>query len=171
MTQFARISISLAAAWAMLVPATGAAQVGDRGLAAALGECRKIADPGGRTACYDAIPLGEPAQPAPAAPPLASRPEQPAGTGFGSNQLPRAPAAGEREPERISAQVSQAVERQPGIYLQTLADGTQWEFVDSAPARYDPPRSGSSVEIIRASMGSYLLRYAGQRSVRARRVR
>lgn len=159
------------AAILMLIPASGQAQGADRGLAELLRKCRKLADLDARTACYDGIALDEEApQEKPAAPPSLADGERQAGTGFGGNQLPRT-SAPDPEPERISTRVERAVERQPGIYLLTLEDGTQWQFVDAAPTAYDPPRAGSSVEIIRAAMGSYLIRYAGQRSVRARRVR
>jgi hypothetical protein len=128
----------------------------------AMRECRRIADTAARVACYDAIPLGE-AQAAPAATP------QP--RGFGSNQLPRSEPERAAEPEEVTATVANAVEREPGVYLLTFEDGTQWQFVDAAPRSYAPPRRGSRVEIIAASMGSYLLRFGEQRALRVRRVR
>lgn len=151
-----------------LAAAPAHAQHGEGGLDDLLRECRTMTDTGSRMACYDAIPLddGEPLAP----PPRAQR-EAPASAVFGGNQL-RAPSDPEATgPERISAKVASAVERQPGVWLLTLEDGAQWQFVDGAPAAYDPPRRGSTVEISKAAMGSYLVRYAGQRSVRARRVR
>ena len=126
-------------------------------------ECRRIADPAARVACYDNIPLGGEAQAAPAAP------SQPGG--FGSNQLPRSEPERTAEPDEVTATVASAAEREPGVYLLTLEDGTQWQFVDAAPRSYAPPRRGSTVEIIAASMGSYLLRHADQRALRVRRVR
>jgi hypothetical protein len=170
MTHFAGISKPIAAAILMLAPVTAHAQGDDRGLAELLRECRNLADAGTRTACYDSITLDE-AEPQkqPIPPPVAAA-ERQTDRGFGSNQLPR-PSTPEPVPEQISARVERAVERQPGLYLLTLEDGTEWQFVDAAPAAYDPPRAGATIEISRASMGSYLIRYAGQRSVRARRVR
>ena len=171
MTHFAWIPHLTAAAAVALVATAGHAQDNGRDLASAVRECRRLADASARTACYDGIELEErsPAEQAP--PPPAAAVEPRADTGFGSNQLPRARTAEASEPGQISARVARAVERQPGIYLLTLEDGTEWQFVDSAPANYDPPRPGSTIEISKASMGSYLVRYAGQRSVRTRRVR
>jgi hypothetical protein len=170
MTHFARISRLSMVALAVLTPAAGRAQVADGSLVTTLRECRAMADVRARTACYDSVPLDQPEQQAAVATP-AARAEQQAGADFGSNQLPRPSSAASAAPDRISARVARAIEREPGIYLLTLADGTEWQFVDGAPADYDPPRRGSTVEISSASMGSYLLRYAGQRSVRTRRVR
>jgi hypothetical protein len=168
MIHFARIATLSMAALVMLAPGAGYAQLGEGSLLRTLRECRVMADVSARTACYDSIPLDAPEQrTAAAAPP----PDQQATTDFGSNQLSRPSAAKSTAPDRISARVARAIEREPGVYLLTLADGTEWQFVDSAPADYEPPRPGSTVEISSASMGSYLLRYAGQRSVRTRRVR
>lgn len=166
MTQVARLPMLTAVAMALLVPSTAQAQVEGR-----MRECRRLGDADARIACYDAIPLAEPEQRTAVeqAPPAGPAPRAPAG--FGANQLPAPPAAASSEPDRISARVAGAVERQPGIWLVTLEDGTEWQFVDGAPSGYDPPRTGATVEISRASLGSYLMRYAGQRAVRARRVR
>ena len=62
-------------------------------------------------------------------------------------------------------------EREPGILLLTMQDDTQWLTVDTVRGSYDRPRRGSTVEIVSAAMGSYMMRYAGQPSVRIRRVR
>lgn len=140
---------------AALSPSVVAAQIDD----ATMRECRRIADSAARVACYDNIPLGEEPRAAP----------QP--RDFGSNQLPRAAPARTAEPEDITATVASAAEREPGVYLLTLEDGTQWQFVDAAPRSYAPPRRGSTVEIMPASMGSYLLRFGEQRALRVRRVR
>lgn len=170
MTHAARISKLAIAAILILAPASIHAQADDRGLANLMHECRRFTDTGMRMACYDGIALDEEEpQTQGASPPVADG-ERRAGTGLGSNQLPRTPVP-DPGPAQASARVARAIERQPGIYLLTLEDETQWQFVDAAPTAYDPPRAGSSIEIIRAAMGSYLIRYAGQRSVRARRVR
>ena len=159
--------IALAGIAAMvLAPGVAHAQLDDRTVTSIMRECRKIEDATARTACYDNIPLGGAA--APSTPAVAS----PARQGFGSNQLPPRPEPlAVAEPDEITATVIAAVEREPGIYLLTLEDGAQWQFVESAPLTYDPPRRGSKIEIIEAALGSYLLRYADQTAIRARRVR
>ena len=156
---------------AVLAPATASAQLDDRTVANVLRECRQIADTAARTACYDNIPLGPAATAAPAPGPGQAAVIPPRPSGFGSDQLPQARAVEAGKPDRHTAAVAGAVEREPGIYLLTLDDGAQWQFIDAAPLSYAPPRRGSTVEIIAASMGSYLLRHAGQRALRVRRVR
>lgn len=172
-----RIKLSLAGMAVLAVfPTSAAAQLSDGAVVDTMRECRKIADVSARTACYDNIPLGQAAAAgsqqgaAPAAPTQAPAASS-APAGFGSNQLPRARAAEVGEPEKIVARVTAATEREPGIYLLTLEDGTQWQFVDSAPSSYDPPRRGSQVEIFSAALGSYQMRYEGQQALRIRRVR
>ncbi len=167
-------------AFAVLYPHAAHGQLDDRTIASIMRECRKIADEASRAACYDNIPLGqqstatsEVAPPAPTTP--APHPAEPSApqttTAFGSNQLPPSPQQSAQEAGSITATVATAVERERGIYLLTLEDGAQWLFVDGVPASYDPPGRGSDVVIYRASMGSYLLRYAGQRGIRIRRVK
>lgn len=161
------------AALLMLVPATAQAQLDHGTVVSILRECRKIADEAARTACYDNIPLGQGASSAAATAPRAPAPAVPApAPSFGANQLPpeRAPARPEG-PNRISATLTAAAPVTPGIYRLTLEDGAQWQFVDSVSSSYDPPRRGSTVEIAAASLGSYLMTFAGQRAVRIRRVR
>ena len=75
------------------------------------------------------------------------------------------------ELEQIRARVSAVAQREPGIYLVTLEDGAQWLFSESVSFSYRPPRAGSSVEIERAAMDSFLLRFDNQQSVRVRRLR
>lgn len=154
-----------------------------------LRECAKISDVMGRVACYDrniGVDVAQPAQPplptgfganqvpprgpAPAIPPLvAPAPADP--RGFGANQLvqPEAPRA--TSLDAISARVAAARQLAPGVYVLTLEDGAQWQFVDAASPSFDPPGKGATVEFFAASMGSYLLRYRGQRGIRIRRIK
>ncbi len=169
------------AAFLVLGTGTAHAQLDDATIVGIVRECRKLPDEAARVACYDNIPIGEPVAgpsaasgppPSPAAQaPVSQAPAAPVAGGFGSSQLPRPADAVPAEPKAVSARVSAAVERLPGVYLLTLEDGAQWEFVDAVPKAYDPPRPGETIELIGASLGSYLMRYAGQRGVRIRRVR
>lgn len=151
-----------------LSPGAAHAQLDSDTVVTIMRECRKIDDTAARAACYDNIPLGDVATAAPSAPAATA----PARQGFGAGQLP-APrqSRAAAEPNEITATVASAVEREPGIYLITLDDGSQWRFVESAPPAYNAPGRGSTVEIGKASLGSYLLRHAGQGAIRARRVR
>jgi len=182
---------TLAGAAVLLLGAGAAhAQSGDAAIAGEMRECRQLRDEAARIACYDTIPVGQDqgrgqgqgqgqgqpagspaaspaASPAPAPPPPAAR----APAGFGAGQLPRPATSTPAEPDRITAQVAVAIEREPGIWLLTLEDGAQWAFVDSVPPSYDPPRRGKAVELLGTALGGYLMRYAGQRGIRVHRVR
>lgn len=143
-----------------------------------LRECAKIADTPARVACYDrniGVTVAQTAAPVraggfganqlPPAPPAPAPVPQ-----FGANQLPPPPQPVEQRVDRIAATVTAATQRAPGIWLLTLADGTQWQLVDAAAPSFDPPRNGSAIEIAAASLGSYILRYRGQTGLRIRRV-
>jgi hypothetical protein len=161
-----------------------AAQVPDAAVLNIMRECAKIDDPTARLACYDNnVRSGGFDGRGPAVPGEAGRvagsgaPNQTSGPGgFG--------AEGIKSPERfqsyeqrgigldsISARVESVRERQPGMFLVTLESGAQWLFTNSAPNSYRPPREGDTVEISRASLGSFLLRFNNQGSIRVRRVK
>ncbi len=95
-------------------------------------------------------------------------------TGFGREDV-RTPerfnAAPPGEVFSINARVSSVRQRQPGIYAFTLEDGAEWIFTNSVSASYRPPQAGSVVEIRRGSIGSFLMRFDNQESVRVRRQR
>src|SRR5690606_37088826 len=165
-----RIKLLLGGMGVLAVPTGAAAQLSESAVVDILRECRKIGDVAARAACYDNIPLGQPGaaplEQAPAASPSAAPAASPAPSRFGSNQLPQARGAEAGEPEQINARVTAVTQREPGIYLLTMEDGAQWQFVDAAPSSYDAPRRGSEVEIFSAALGSYQIRYAGQRALR-----
>ncbi len=62
-------------------------------------------------------------------------------------------------------------EREPGVYLVTMEDDTQWVFNESVSSTYRVPEVGSTVEIERGALGSYLLRFNNQGAVQVRRIR
>jgi hypothetical protein len=172
-TVMARSAKAMLAGAVLLVLGTGTAhaQLDDATIADIIRECRQLPDEAARIACYDNIPLGQPAAAPAASPASPQAPAARAPTGFGGEQLPRPAAAAPAEPREMTARLSAVAERRPGVYLLTLEDGAQWEFIDSVPPSYDPPQRGKTVELIGAALGSYLLRYDGQRGVRIRRVR
>lgn len=140
-----------------------------------MGECARIAEIEARVACYDktmeaarliaASPAAK-AGPAPAAPVT----EEPRPTGFGGESLRTPEPVREAGTDEAQATVRAAQRTEPGIYHLTLDDGAQWRFVEAVPPSYDPPRAGSEIELRRGSLGSFLMRYADQRSVRVQRV-
>jgi hypothetical protein len=135
--------------------------------------CAQIADVAARVTCYDNTMAPQAGQlpPAPAQTPAAAPPR-----GLGAEQVapPRQQArqqARERQADNLVAQVTSVVTVRPGVFTLSLADGSQWTVVDEAPFGYAEPRAGSSVRIEPGSLGSYLLRYDSQQSLRVRRVR
>ena len=95
-----------------------------------------------------------------------------ASSGFGAESLPPSRRAGETErAENVRLAVLDADRIEPGIYLLTLEDGSQWRFVDAVPWSYDAPREGSRIELSRAALGSFQMRFESQRPVRILRVR
>ncbi|MXP41486.1 hypothetical protein GRI75_07495 [Altererythrobacter soli] len=142
-----------------------------------MAECARIGEIGARVACYDktieaaqliAAAATVQAEPKIAAPAPAERPP----AGFGAESLPKPEPVREARPaEEIEARVRTARQTEPGLYLLTLEDGAQWRFADAAPPSYDPPRAGSKIVLRSGALGSFLMRYADQRSLRIQRVR
>jgi hypothetical protein len=176
-----RATILAAGAAALaLAGAPATAQVDDGIVLNIMRECAKIDDPSARLACYDnnirASRAGSQGR-APAAPqvpqaagsaPLAANTPQ----GFGAETL--------REPLRqaqaaqlneISATITAITQRGPGLYAFTLDDGAQWQFAETAASSYRAPRVGSTVEIERGALGSFLMRFDKQSPVAVRRTR
>lgn len=160
-------------------PAT--AQVSDEIVLNILRNCAQIEDATARLACYDNnIRAGDGAArgsiPGNMDAPTASRGAPVATTGsagFGAEDI-RTPERFQTpagEVDQIRARVASVTERQRGIYVVTLEDGAEWLFSQSVPFSYRPPRVGEDVEIDRAALGSFLLTYDRQASVRVERIR
>jgi hypothetical protein len=153
-----------------------------------LADCRAVADPAARLACYDALrgaPL--PASPAPPPVPPAAGGSTPPSTApapvpatapdpeslFGLDATATAATLGAvvavTPPDRLTATVTAVERTTDGKLLLTLANGQAWRQVDSRAAAV---AAGATVQIRRAAFGSYLLS-AGDRSqgVRVRRIR
>lgn len=161
------------------VPA--AAQVDDAIVLNILRNCAQIDDATARLACYDNNIRSAGGEGRNSVPGEMARPRGGSGapldtggpSGFGREDI-RSPDRFETpagEMEELRARVSEVTERQRGIFLVTLEDGAQWLFTDSVPFSYRPPRPGDRVEIDRAALGSFLLTFDRQASVRVRRVR
>ena len=171
-----------AASLAVSAPSVAQAQDEDyRMIVTIMRACAQIDDINARVTCYDnnIIPRpgiaappseggGSPVQP----PPAASASAAGATQDFGAENLPR-----QREEQRrnqidqIEQRVSSSAEVEPGVYLLTLDDGSQWRFTESMGLSYDPPSARSQVRIERGALGSYRLHFADQRAVRVQRVR
>lgn len=164
------------------VPLPAQAQVDDAIVLDIMRQCARIDDATARLACYDnnvraagAAPArntvpGQMAAPqdGSAAPVRGS-----AVTGFGSEDV-RRPERFDTPPgqiDELTARVTAVRMLQPGVYRLTLEDGAQWQFSENVPNSYRPPREGSVVTIDRAALGSFLMAFDNQMSVRVRRIR
>lgn len=144
-------------------------------LVAALAACRNQTDDAARLRCYDAA---------------AAALTEAAGSGkivvveredvrrtrrslFGFS-LPKLPFfsgddSAEGQQEELTAKVTSWRSLGYDKYQIRIEDGAVWETTEGSPA-VDPPRNGDTVVIKRGPLGSYMMRIAGQRAVRARRV-
>jgi hypothetical protein len=75
----------------------------------------------------------------------------------------------ESQQDELTAKVAAAGSIGNGRYRVKLEDGATWETIEGWPTMTDP-RSGDTVLIKRGALGSFMMRIAGQRAVRARRV-
>jgi len=180
MTAF-RATILTAASLPMIALASpAAAQVDDDVVLSIMRQCARIDEPTARLACYDNnIRVGNTDMARPSVPGVMPRPQGsvPApnngATGFGREDV-RGPERFETpagEVEELTARVQSVVQQTQGVYLLTLEDGAQWLFSETVDFAYRPPRAGSTVEIDRAALGSFLMVFDNQRSVRVRRIR
>lgn len=166
-------------------------QIPDATIVNIMRECAKIDDPTARLACYDnnvraggfdgrrpTVPGKGPAVVGGRAPNTRSggRVSQAGAQGFGAEDV-KSPKRFEsysqrgEGPDSITARVASVVQREPGIYLLTLEGGAQWIFTDSVAHDYLVPHRGDSIDISHASLGSFLMRFDNQQSVRVRRVK
>lgn len=180
---------------AVLVAALSAAPASAQGTNATLGilvECAKIDEPSARLACYDnnmrsvsgiarnTVPGSVAVTGAGAAVGSGGA----AAAGFGGESvrrnretagMPTQTSVAARPvptgPDTITATIATARLREPGKYLLTLEDQSQWLFSDTVRNDFTPPRKGEKVVIERGSLGSYLARVESQEPVRVRRVR
>lgn len=167
----------------LALPATPvAAQVDDGIVLEILRQCARIDDATARLACYDnnvrvggesapsrrAVP-GEMSAPQSSLPPAVA--SGPAGFGREDVRTPDRFQSPAGEVEEISARVQAVSQQTQGVYLITLEDGAQWLFSETVDFSYRPPRAGSTVQIDRAALGSFLMVFDRQPSVRVRRIR
>jgi hypothetical protein len=186
-----RAAMVLAGAAILTLGAAGHAQapgqIPDATVLNIMRECAKIDDPTARLACYDNnIRAGGfdgrgPSMPGQGASVNGGGAPNARGgaggaAGFGSEQVktPERFQSNEQRgtgPDEISARIASARQREPGIYLITLESGAEWLFIDTAPRSFRPPQKGDSVDISHASLGSFLMRFDNQESVRVRRIK
>ena len=92
--------------------------------------------------------------------------------GFALPKLPffRGDTSQDSAPDEITSQIVSARGLGYGKYRVTIKDGNAvWETSDTYE-NLDPPSAGQTVVIRKGSLGSYVLRFNGQRGVRGKRV-
>lgn len=185
-----RAAMVLAGGAALIAGAAafGQGQIPDANVVNIMRECAKIDDPTARLACYDNniraagfngrgpnVP-GQGARVTGGGAPNANGSGGYGPQGFGASSIKGADrfesySERGRGPDEISARILSAKEREPGIYLITLEGGAQWLFSDSVSSSFHPPRKGDTVDISHAALGSFLMRFDDQESVRVRRIK
>ncbi|HWK40708.1 MAG TPA: hypothetical protein VNR60_02150 [Croceibacterium sp.] len=176
-----RASILAAGAAALFLSGPAIAQVEDGIVLNIMRECARIDDPTARLACYDNNIRSAGASPRVSTPGRMDTPQASAGapvsrnspSGFGGDSVRttqrfETPAG---QVDEISATITAISQRGPGLYLLTIDGGAQWQFAESVGNSYRVPRVGSTVEIARGSLGSFLMRFDRQQGVPVRRVR
>lgn len=72
------------------------------------------------------------------------------------------------EVKSIESTIRSATRDETGHWILTLEDGSIWAQTDNYPFAIDPKR-GHKVKVVKASMGSYMMRVNNQPGVRAKR--
>ena len=157
-----------------------AAQVDDNVVLSIMRQCARIDEASARLACFDNnirvgnTDVARPSVPGAMPSPLPGGAAPTNGvTGFGREDV-RGPERFETpagEVANITARVRSVAQQTQGVYLVTLEDDAQWLFAETVDFSYRPPRQGSTVEIDRGALGSFLMVSDNQRSVRVRRIR
>ena len=172
-----RFILGLAAAAALAGAALAEAPVRPEGRAEVLqklSDCRKIAEPDKRLACYDAAAAGLDQAEAKGDIVVVDRNQarQVRRQAFGFS-LPSISLfeRGEKKEEidTVTGKVAAARESSPGHWTVTLEDGAVWTQIDPDPLAIDP-KPGMPVKIRRASMGSFLMTVGPNRAMRVHRV-
>lgn len=179
-----RVAYFLAGGTLLGMAASAQAQVPDEVVLNIMRECAKIDDPTARLACYDnniraggfdgrapVVPGQGAAPQGSGAPITGASPNSPEGFGREDVRTPQRFETPQGEVDQITARVASVRQRQPGIYLVTLEGGAEWVFSESVGQSFRPPSRGDSVQIERASLGSFLMMVDGQQGVRVRRLR
>jgi hypothetical protein len=193
-------TLAASAASLLLAGAPAAAQMDQNTAVSILRECARIDDPSARLACYDnnirnvggtartTVPgtvqvTGGAAPVAPNSPQsFGLRTPEPAAPAQAASNAPQGFGAEDvRTPERfstpagqlqqINARITSIRPREPGVYAFTLEDGAEWLFAEGVSSGYRVPRNGSTVEIERGGLGSFLMRFDNQAPVPVRRIR
>ena len=141
-------------------------------------ECRTLADPSARLACYDQVAGAAPSAQTPA--PASQLPAPAAAPSFQNRTAPPTAAYQPAAPVRVQAAPAELKKRSDfdsrltavvplrhGIYRLELEDGTAYETTAVAP----PPAAGEAVHIRRTFVGTTYLDMKGRSPVAIRLAR
>jgi hypothetical protein len=136
--------------------------------------CRTVADPAARLACYDAkvtaIDEAEKKDELVLADKSAMKEARRGLFGFSIPKLKIFGNDGDEEEDfQLTAKIDSAYQASPGKWTIVLDNGARWVQIDTQVLRKIPAR-GMEIKIREASMGSYFANIAGARAVRMRRV-
>lgn len=136
--------------------------------------CRTIADPTERLACYDtkvaAMDEAEKKDELVLADKASMKEARRGLFGFSIPKLKIFGNEGKEEEKfELVAKIDSAYQASPGKWTIMLDDGARWVQIDSQVMRKNPER-GMEIKIREAAMGSYFANIDGQRAIRMRRV-
>lgn len=173
---FGQFMIGAAVAVTLAVPAAAQKAEPRSQALTRLVDCRKLADPAERLACYDREVAAFDAAAARRDVVVVDREQlrKTRRTLFGLS-LPNLSVFGDDNTDEegiqtIDTTIKSLNQTAVGKWVITLADGAVWEQIDSRdlPIR---PRPGHAIKIRRAAMGSYLANIKNQTAIRVRRMR
>lgn len=121
--------------------------------------CSQVIGERERLACYDrAFPAG-PQTSGPAA-----TPTPPAAASFGEDSIRKPPKAEDRsaprEPETLTAQITQIRETRPNVWRLTLDNGQVWQQMDMSGSFL--PKAGNTLRIEKGRFGGYSAALMGE---------
>jgi hypothetical protein len=144
-------------------------------LVQALANCRAQSDDAARLRCYDAAAAALTDAAARGSVVLVDqedvRKTRRSLFGFSLPKLPffSGDKSADDQQDELTAKIASAGPIGYGKWRIKLEDGALWETTEASSAVSDP-RAGNEVKIKRGPLGSYMIRIAGQRGLRAKRV-
>ncbi len=175
------VPLAIAAAFLVAAPAHAQQEERERAITAPpaiyneLVACKDIADPTARLACYDEKVTALQTAQSNNEVVIADREQvREARRGLFGLTLPRIRLFGGGDEgaqiEAIESTITRVRMRRDGKYILTLEDGATWQQTDPARSTMRRPRSGDSIEIKRAALGSFLAKVNNGRGFKVKRV-
>ena len=137
--------------------------------------CKDIADPTARLACYDEKVAALQTAQSNNEVVIADREQvREARRGLFGLSLPRIRLFGGGDEgaaiQAIESTITRVRKRRDGKYVLTLEDGATWQQTDPARSTMRRPKSGDSISIKRAALGSFLAKVNNGRGFKVKRI-